>query len=183
MFPLVLAAILVAFATVGLVYVGFRLLPSPEWRSEPSAFLLGIIGGIGVLGLPLLISVLNSAFVDRKAFIDDLRKDIRAIRPALIGRDLLWRRAAKNLAKELERIRNSPPPDPRREEITALRDYYRLIAREPERAAILGIDLAQCRHALEPMAAELSMDIDTFLQVQEILSESIDCSVDDSIDY
>ena len=177
MFPLVLAAILVAFATVGLVYVGFRLLPSPEWRSEPSAFLLGIIGGIGVLGLPLLIL----AFVDRKDFIDDLRKDIRAIRSALIGRDLLWRRAAKNLAKELERIRNSPPPDPRREEITALRDYYRSIAGWPERAAILGIDLAQCRLALEPMAAELSMDVDKFLQ--DILSESIDRSVDDSIDY
>ena len=181
MFPLVLAAILVAFATVGLVYVGFRLLPSPEWRSEPSAFLLGIIGGIGVLGLPLLISVLISAFVDRKDFIDDLRKNIRAIRSTLIGRDLLWRRAAKNLAKELERIRNSPPPDPRREEITAVRDYYRSIAREPERAAILGIDLAQCRHALEQMAAELSMDVDKFLQ--DILSESIDRSVDDSIDY
>lgn len=181
MFILVLAVILVVFATVGLFYVGFRLLPSPEWRSEPSAFLLGIIGGIGVLGLPVLISVLNSAFVDRKAFIDDLRKDIRAIRLALIGRDFLWRRAAKNLAKELERIRNSPPPDPRREEITALRDYYRSIAGWPERAAVLGIDLAQCRKALEPMAAELSMDIDTFLR--EILSDSIDRSVDDSIDY
>ena len=117
----------------------------------------------------------------RKDFINKVRKSILALRLALIGRDLEWRRTTKVLAKALERIRNFPPPDPRREEITALRDYYRWIAREPEHAAILGIDLAQCRHALEPMAAELSMDIDTFLQA--ILSESIDCSVDDSIDY
>jgi len=177
----VICATLVSFATVGLLYVGSRLLPSPDWRSEPSAFLLGIIGGIGIVGLPLLIGL----FVNRKDFIDDLRKDIRALRSASIGRDLLWRRATKNLAKELECIRNSPPPDPRREEITQLRNYYRWIASWPERAAILGIDLALCRHALEPMAAELSMDIDKFLQAwpSESVDLSVDRSVDDSIDY
>jgi hypothetical protein len=133
------------------------------------------------VGLPLLIGL----FVNRKDFIDDLRKDIRALRSASIGRDLLWRRATKNLAKELECIRNSPPPDPRREEITQLRNYYRWIASWPERAAILGIDLALCRHALEPMAAELSMDIDKFLQAwpSESVDLSVDRSVDDSIDY
>ena len=118
-------------------------------------------------------------------FIKKVRKSILALRLALIGRDLQWRRTTKVLAKQLERMRNSLPPDPRLEEITQLRNYYRWIASCPERAAILGIDLAQCRHALEPMAAELSMDIDKFLQSwpSESVDRSVDRSVDDSIDY
>jgi hypothetical protein len=177
----VMTATLLIFPTVGLSYVAFRLLPSPEWRSGPSAFLLGIIGGIGILGLPLLIA----ALVDRRDFIKEVRKGIPTLRLALIGRDLEWRRTTKVLAKQLDRMRNSPPPDPRREEITQLRDYYLWIASWPERAAILGIDLAQCRNALEPMAAELSMDIDKFLQAwpSESVDLSVDRSVDDSIDY
>ena len=181
MLSFVMTAAHLIFPTLCLSYVAFRLLPSPEWRSGPSAFLLGILGAIGISWLPLLIAALG----DRKDFINKVRKSILALRLALIGRDLEWRRTTKVLAKQLERMRNSPPPDPRLEEITQLRNYYRWIASWPERAAILGIDLAQCRHALEPMAAELSMDIDKFLQSwpSESLDRSVDRSVDDSIDY
>lgn len=97
------------------------------------------------------------------------------MRLASTGRDKEWRRACRRL-KELE---NHVPEDPRKVEIDNIVSQF-LQLRGSNATAVLGIDLAACHRALEPLAAELGVTVEALLE-RTLMSDSV-CRSWDSLD-
>ncbi len=148
--PFAMELIASAFVLAAVTYLAYRLLPSPDWRSGPSAFLLGVTAGIAIVWLPIPLRLVH----DRNLLLPGLRRDARTTRLAWRGRDTAWAASAE----ALRAAEQAPAADPREKELWRVIGYYGSIASNPDYAKRLGIDLVRAQSAIAAMGNELGMN-------------------------